>query len=215
MLQTKVDRYDFNGVTYHIKNFIDRNQFSDPKGEAEALGISSAVWPFFGMVWPAGLLLADIISHQPLQGVSVLELGCGLGIASLVANARGADILATDYHPMAAEFLRSNSQRNGLADTPFRRLDWSEQHDSIGRFDLIMGSDVLYEPNHPHLLSTFLDRHSACGTRIIIVDPKRRLHSKFRAQMELLGFESHTEAVTPVQQLAFGFRGTVLRFKRA
>ena len=136
-LQTRIDTHQFGGVDYHIRCLVDGNQFDDPEGVAEALGISPASWPFFGMRWPSGLLLADLVSRLVLGGGRMLELGCGLGIASLVANARGADILATDYHPMAADFLRDNSARNALFPTPFQRLDWRDTQPGLGLFDVI------------------------------------------------------------------------------
>ena len=211
-LQTRIDTHHFDGVEYRIRSLADRNQFHDPDGVAEALGISSASWPLFGMTWPSGLLLADLISREPLGQGRMLELGCGLGMASLVANARGADILATDRHPMAARFLSANSIRNGLLDTPFQRLDWFVVDPDLGLFDLIIGSDLLYEPDHPALLSGFLSRHSHADTKIIIVDPKRRLHAQFRRRMEVAGFESHSEAGTPAHWAAFGFKGVIQRF---
>ena len=138
--------------------------------------------------------------------------GCGLGMASLVINARGGDILATDYHPRAEVFLHDNSRRNALTDTPFQRLDWRVPDPDLGIFDLIIGSDLLYEPDHPLLLSEFLARHSDAMTRIIIVDPKRRLHVRFRKRMEAAGFTSQSDAGTPAQWAAFGFKGVVQRF---
>jgi len=152
-LQTRVDTHHFDGIAYRIRCLIDGNQFDDPDGVTEALGISSASWPFFGMLWPSGLLLADLLSREPLGGGRILELGCGLGMASLVINARGGDILATDYHPRAEVFLHDNSRRNALTDTPFQRLDWRMPNPDLGVFDLIIGSDLLYEPDHPVLLS--------------------------------------------------------------
>lgn len=211
-LQTRVDTHHFEGVDFRIRCLVDGNQFDDPDGIAEALGIPPASWPFFGMLWPSGLLLADLISREALGEGRMLELGCGLGMASLVANARGADILATDYHPRAEAFLKDNSRRNALGDTPFQRLDWSVPDHSLGLFDLIIGSDLLYEPDHPELLSGFLARHSHIGTRVIIVDPKRRLHAKFRQRMEAHGFASSSEAGTPAQWAGFGFKGVVQRF---
>jgi SAM-dependent methyltransferase len=145
-LQTRVDTHHFDGIAYRIRCLIDGNQFDDPDGVTEALGISSASWPFFGMLWPSGLLLADLLSREPLGGGRILELGCGLGMASLVINARGGDILATDYHPRAEVFLHDNSRRNALTDTPFQRLDWRMPNPDLGVFDLIIGSDLLYEP---------------------------------------------------------------------
>jgi predicted nicotinamide N-methyase len=211
-LQTRVDHHRFDGVEFRIRCLVDGNQFDDPDGIAEALGIPPASWPFFGMLWPSGLLLADLVSREALGECRILELGCGLGIASLVANARGADILATDYHPQAEEFLKDNSHRNALCDTPFQRLDWRVPDHALGLFDLIIGSDLLYEPDHPEALSGFLALHSHIGTRIIIVDPKRHLHAKFRRRMEDRGFTSSSEAGTPAQWTGFGFKGVVQRF---
>ena len=211
-LQTRVDTHHFDGIPYRIRCLIDGNQYDDPDGITEALGISPASWPFFGMLWPSGLLLADLLSREPLGRGRILELGCGLGMASLVVNARGGDILATDYHPRAEAFLQDNSRRNALAETPFRRIDWRTPQPALGVFDLIIGSDLLYEPDHPALLSTFLALHSDAATRIIIVDPKRRLHVRFRKRMESAGFDCHSEAGTPAHWLDFGFRGVVQRF---
>ena len=211
-LQTRIDTHRFDGVSYSIRSLADRNQFHDPDGITEALGISSAGWPLFGMTWPAGLLLAELISHEPLGAGRILELGCGLGMASLVANMCGADILATDQHPMAGEFLDNNSVRNGLSITPFRRLDWRAIDPALGSFDMIIGSDLLYEPNHPELLCGFLSRHSHATTRILIVDPKRHLHVQFRKRMEQAGFRSHSESASLAHWVAFGFKGVIQRF---
>lgn len=72
----------------------------------------------------------------------VLELGCGLGLPSLVAAARGAEVTAVDWAEDAVVLLRQNAARNGLALV-------SEVHDwrqPLGRtFDLAIAADVLYE----------------------------------------------------------------------
>jgi predicted nicotinamide N-methyase len=213
-LLTKTTLYTINGVNFTIRSLLDKNQFHDPEGEAERLGISSATWPLFGVVWPSGLLLADIMSRQEINDMKILELGCGLGLASLVVHARGGNVLATDYHPMAAAFMQENSQHNGLSPTPFQRCDWAEENLALGKFDLIIGSDLLYEPNHPHLLSQFINQHSTATTQIIIVDPKRRLQNKFRNFMEALGYQSETEQGTVKQLEEFGFKGMLFRFSK-
>jgi ETFB lysine methyltransferase len=211
-LQTRVATHRFNGICYQIRALRDGNQFDDANGEAEALGISPASWPFFGMLWPAGLLLADLTGREPLRGGRMLELGCGLGMASLVAHARGVDILATDYHPRAAGFLIDNSRRNHLSATPFQRLDWRLPQPLLGLFDSIIGSDLLYEPEHPAQLSAFLAQHSHSGTHILIVDPKRRLFVEFIKRMQALGFQAGRLAGTEQQFTDYGFKGVILRF---
>ena len=213
-LQTQMASYAINGIDYRIRSLLDRNQFSDPDGKAEALGISPSLWPFFGMVWPSGLKLADIMSREELGGLDILELGCGLGIASLIVNARGGLILATDYHPTAEEFLDENSRLNGLQVTAFLRCDWRVLQKDIRRFDLIIGSDLLYEPDHPEQLALFISLHAKDSAQIIIVDPKRNLQGKFRKRMEALGYVVSSEQGNAGDFSAFGFKGVIFRFSK-
>lgn len=67
-----------------MRSLLDRQQFHDPDGNAEALGISSATWPLFGLLWPTGRVLAHAMVSFELKGRRVLELGCGMALASLV-----------------------------------------------------------------------------------------------------------------------------------
>jgi predicted nicotinamide N-methyase len=71
-----------------------------------------------------------------------VELGCGLGLPSLVSAARGARVTATDWAHAAVDLLRANAERNGLTLTVERR-DWRERWPA--RFDLALAADVLYE----------------------------------------------------------------------
>ena len=45
----------------------------------------------------------------------MVELGCGLGVPSLVAAHHGAEVVATDWAADALELLRRNAERNGVA----------------------------------------------------------------------------------------------------
>jgi len=158
---------------YRIRALLNRQQFSDPDGCAERAGISSASWPMFGLVWPSGLALAEAMSRFPVAGKHILEVGCGIGLPSLVLQQRGADITACDYHPLAEEFLRHNSDLNGLAPIPFFNAPWLGPNLSLGRFDLIIGSDLLYERGHPALLADFLFGHANPTCQILLADPGR------------------------------------------
>ena len=72
----------------------------------------------------------------------VVELGCGLGVPSLVAAHRGADVVATDWAADAVDLLRTNAERNGIT-LQAKVWDWREPW--AGRFDLALAADVLYE----------------------------------------------------------------------
>ena len=65
--------------------------------------------PYWAELWPAAHALAAAL--PPVAGLRVVELGCGLGLPSLVAAARGADVTATDWAPEAVELLRRERAR--------------------------------------------------------------------------------------------------------
>ena len=96
--------------------------------------------PYWAELWPAATALAAALPD--VAGLRVVELGCGLGLPSLVAAARGADVTASDWAEDAVELLRENAARNGLALRAEVR-DWREPWPE--RFDVAIAADVLYE----------------------------------------------------------------------
>jgi predicted nicotinamide N-methyase len=96
--------------------------------------------PYWAELWPAALALAEALPGD-LGGRRVVELGCGLGVPSLVAAARGARVTAVDWAADAIALLRENAARNQLA-LDAVQADWRA---FAGTFDLALAADVLYE----------------------------------------------------------------------
>jgi len=186
--QVKHETFTFGTVEFEIRSLLDRQQYWDPDGEAERANIPASMWPIFGLVWPAGLFLAEAMTNFPFKGKRILEIGCGLALASLVLHRRGADISTTDQHPMAEKFLKKNLLLNDMAPLPFEIGSWGETELDMESFDLIIGSDLLYEVEHPALLAGFIARHANENAEVIVVDPGRGHHGKFTREMEKLGF---------------------------
>ena len=161
------------GAALNIRSLLDKQQFHDPLGEALALGVSSATWPLFGLVWPSAQKMADVMQTWPLASLRILEIGCGLGLASLVVHRRLGNITASDYHPYTERFLQANVLLNGMQPMPYFRGHWERTNPLLGEFDLIIGSDVLYERDHPHQLAGFIQRHAAPPAQVLISVPKR------------------------------------------
>ena len=249
---TKQERIAISGVAdLHIRSLLDNQQFSDPQGLAALVGISAATWPLFGLLWPSGAELAARMGQRPVTaGERILEIGCGLGLASLVGHRRGADMTASDCHPLAGLFLANNLRLNGLAPMKYRHGLWGEvahpappadgsphlpasvpgvqavedsghvandgSVDVSGRFDLIMGSDVLYERDDSGGLARFIEDHTLPSAEVWIVDPHRGNRPAFNRRMAHLGFDLNEQRLdrlaTPLQT---AYRGRMLTYTRS
>jgi len=218
---TKQERIVVAGVDdLVIRSLLDRQQFFDPEGQAQRLGISSATWPLFGLLWPSGAYLAARLAARPVRlGERILEVGCGLGLASLVGHRRGADVTASDNHPLTASFLHHNLKLNQMAPIKYRHGPWlpaSGRRHVMGRFDLIIGSDLLYDRDASALLGLFIGRHAAAAAEVWIVDPDRGNRPGFNRQMRALGFgvsEVRLDAAAGSDHLAY--KGRMLTYARA
>jgi hypothetical protein len=84
----------------------------------------------------------------------------------------------------------------------------------LGEFDLIIGSDVLYERDHPAQLADFIQRHAASHAQVLIIDPNRGQRSAFNKRMAVHGFGlSRSDIVLPLHDLT-PYRGSLLNYQR-
>jgi len=214
-LRIRYQTYEFGDTDIHLRTLRDNQQFSDDDGEAETLGISPATWPLFGIVWPSGEVLAHLMHEFEIAGKRILEVGCGIALASHVLNRRNADITSTDYHPETEGFLNKNSRLNEEQPIPFVRTGWADEESGLGRFNLIIGSDLLYERGHAEILSKFLDQHAMDHCEIIIVDPGRRHHARFSKLMMKLGYSHSQSRPENTEYLLKAMpKGQILRYQR-
>jgi len=213
-LRFRYQTIEIGDVDIHIRSLRDKQQFSDTLGEAAALGISSAQWSLFGVVWESSEILAGEMAVFAIEGKRILELGCGMALSSLLLNARHADITATDIHPEAGNFLAENVRLNNGVKIPFLRTGWKDENDGLGKFDVIIGADVLYERDHIDLLSQFINRHTNPACEIILVDPGRANHRSFSKKMIELGYSHSQSKPTAINLTAENFKGQVLRYLR-
>lgn len=131
--------------------------------------------PYWSQLWPAGLLLADAIAAWGPCGDDpprVLELGCGLGLASLVLSHLGYRVVASDYDEDALAFVAENARRNRVRAPETRYLDWREPVAGLS-FDRIVAADVLYETRNLRPVAEFLHDHLETGGFALIADPNR------------------------------------------
>src|SRR3954452_17264258 len=147
--------------------------------------------PYWGRPWPSGVGLAGHLhDHPPAPRTTVLEVGCGLALPSVIAARHGARVLATDGNTdavvFAAHVLAINEVEGETA-----HVDWSMHGDALierGPFDLVLAADVLYTRANVEAAAALFPKLVKPGRRLLIADPNRA-----GAQHFLQRFEHDTE----------------------
>ena len=205
---------EFGNSDIHLRTLRDRQQYADDDNVASKLGISSANWPLFGIIWDSSKVLANLMFEYKIKNKRILEIGCGMALSSLMLNQRNADITATDYHPEVESFLLSNVILNEGKKIPFIRTGWDDEDSGLGKFDVIIGSDLLYESEHVDLLSNFINNHTQPHCEVIIVDPGRGNHARFSKKMVGLGYSHSQSKPENSSYLTKPFKGQILQYQR-
>lgn len=165
--------------------------------------------PYWAVLWPSGIALAAHLKTQRnLVRKVTLELGCGAGLAGIVARRKGARVLQTDLFPEAAALARWNARRNGIGGIRYLAMDW-RRWSLRGVFDLIFAADVLYDRALHASLQAILEANLGAGGEALFADPGRPLALEFAARLEGAGWIPTMEML-PGEPACF-----LYRFRRA
>lgn len=110
--------------------------------------------PYWAFAWAAGRAMAAWILENPqwIQGKTVLDLGCGSGVAAIAAAMAGArEVLVADLDPLALRAAEHNAALNQVCLQPVTLFE----RDDI---DLLLASDLLYDPASHRLLQELTAR---------------------------------------------------------
>lgn len=162
--------------------------------------------PYFGVIWPSARALTDYLASLPLRtrgALRVLEVGCGLAIPTLylLKTLPLCRFRAMDFHPEVSRFLTRNLKRNEISTEMLEYVEenWADiQADEARKFDLVIGSDVLYESKHPRELADALLARARRGGEVIITDPGRPYLQSFQDEMRARGWVCEPRVVTTV-----------------
>jgi predicted nicotinamide N-methyase len=151
--------------------------------------------PYWAELWPSAVALARLVSKEDLAGRRAIELGCGVGLPSLTALARGARVTATDHYRAALDFARYNARANlGDLEPETRFLDWHTPYaEGLGPFDLVLAADVLYERRNISALAALIPALLTPGGEVLLADPRRKDAPAFLEEMQERGFHSSAE----------------------
>lgn len=163
-------------------------------------GESTTARPYGIVLWPAAIALAHELAARDLVGKRILELGAGTGLPGIIAASRGARVVQTDRQRIVLHVCELNAARNGVTTIEHRTADWTAWDDAE-RYDLIVGSDILYaEEVHPHLRHIFETNLAPTGT-VLLSDPLRTPSMQLLEAMEAAGWritmDRWTVGITP------------------
>lgn len=156
--------------------------------------------PYWAELWPSAIALARYLAGQPLSGRRMVELGCGVGLPTVVALKREAEVLATDHYDAALDFVSYNARINTGLEPRTMLLDWHAPPAvpltaRLGGFDPVIAADVLYERRNVHSLAAMIPGLLAPEGEVLIADPRRKDTPVFLKEMEAKGFRHTTESV--------------------
>jgi len=151
--------------------------------------------PYWADLWPSSIALARHVAGMELQGRKVVEVGCGVGLPAMAALTNGAEATVTDHYEAALDFAAHNARENTGRSPATAVLDWRvpESWDEVtgdGRFDVLLGADVLYERRNTLPLADVVEALLLPDGEALFADPGRREAGEFLAEMGRRGFEA-------------------------
>ncbi|XP_057515556.1 uncharacterized protein LOC130797084 [Amaranthus tricolor] len=119
------------------------------------------------LVWPGAVILNEYLSKnaEMLRGLSVIELGSGVGVTGVLCGRFCNKVVMTDHNDEVLKILKKNIDLHSsfedlpCSDLVAEKLEWgnSEQINAIMQrypegFDLVLGADICFQQSSIPLL---------------------------------------------------------------
>lgn len=180
----------FGNQTFEFWYVKDPDEMLDDE-TIQASHAELAWQPYWAQLWDAALGLCYELADRDLRDLRVLDLGCGLGVTGAVAASQGASVVLADNAPPALEFAALNCDpwRDQVS---IQLVDWKK--DKLDdQFDLIVGSDIIYDPADIEPLSRFWMATLVPQGRLLLSEPTRLLTNALMKKIETLGWNCQTK----------------------
>lgn len=168
---------------------------------ARATVAAGAHLPYWALLWPSGLALAEALLADPaaVRGRRALELGCGLGVTAAVALSLGARLTASDLFADALLFTEYNTLRCAGHTPASLLLNWRTPPGrarllSGAPYDLLLAADVLYEQEDVEPLLALAPTLLLPGAPFWLAEPGRKASRAFVAAALARGWRDTVSA---------------------
>lgn len=137
-------------------------------------------FPHWTKLWPAAIAMGDFIYQHPelVQDQHVLELAAGLGLPGFVAARYAKAVCCSDYLEEAVATMARSAKHLQLSNVSCQVLDWNDLPLDLTT-DVLLLSDVNYDPDQFARLYEVLQRFLRQGALILLTTPQRLLAKPF------------------------------------
>jgi predicted nicotinamide N-methyase len=180
MIQPILNLQSFVFGTLKIELFVPDPEALRKGYEQEKRLDPELPFPFWAKVWPSAMAMASYLQQYPdnIKGKNVLELAAGLGLPSIVAAQYAEKVCCSDYLEVAVDTTRHNVLHNHLQNVDCRVFNWNDLPDDLTA-DILLMSDVNYEPEDFDQLIAVCEKFLLKGTTIILTTPGRIMAKEF------------------------------------
>jgi predicted nicotinamide N-methyase len=183
IIPASIESFTFSGE--QIELFVPSASFIQERYLLEKAAGNEPLFPYWAQVWPAAKALCEIIAAQPelVKDKNVLELAAGIGLPSLLAARFANDIVSSDYIQDALDVMQRSVIHNNLHNIQTALIDWN--HLPVGiKPDVLLLSDINYDPSSFEILFAVLRRFIEQGATILLSTPQRIAGRAFMERMQ-------------------------------
>jgi predicted nicotinamide N-methyase len=142
-----------------------------------------------------------------------LELGCGLGLAGIVALSAGLRVTFSDFDPPALLFAAHNALLNGFRAFETAHLDWHNPPEDL-QVQVLLGSDLVYEMEQVEPLVHCITKLLAPGGLCLLAGQDRLPSRALLRAVEGSGLPFTSEIVRWAEPGQRQVKGTLYRIWR-
>ena len=131
--------------------------------------------PYWTYLWESSIGLARHVEAigTRLKDARILEIGCGFGLAGIVACQMGARVVFTDAEQEAVRFAQHNADQNSVEkNADFVQMDWNTPCFNC-KFPYILAADVIYEEHHWTPILSLLQNYLSPDGIALFSEPNR------------------------------------------
>jgi predicted nicotinamide N-methyase len=161
-------------------------------------------FPYWAKLWPSAIAMCQFITanRKLVANKTVLELAAGLGLPGLLVAHLAKEVTISDYAPEAVTIMQTSVVLNELTNINCRELNWYALPPDLAT-DVLLLSDINYDPSAFEVLYKVLLGFLNKGTTIVLTTPQRLMAKPFIEWLLPYCIQKEELEITHRQEVAF------------